>query len=48
MEDAALVDCRLLRYAFLNNNLGGETDLSSVSFHETTRIECRYSSSHRR
>jgi uncharacterized protein YjbI with pentapeptide repeats len=45
MKEAVFVGCRLLRCDFSNDNLGGETDLSTVTFHDTTRIECRYSTS---
>lgn len=45
LTEAIFSNCRLVRCDFSNDNLGGKTDLSSVEFKGTERIECIYEKS---
>jgi fluoroquinolone resistance protein len=42
MTEVIFSKCRLVRCDFSDDNLGGKTDLSSVEFEDTERIECIY------
>src|SRR3989339_2102322 len=42
MNEVLFGDCRLVRCDFSHDNLGGNTDISSVTFHNSQRVECKY------
>jgi len=42
MEECMFVRSTLLRCDFSRDNLGGETDISTVAFTDSVRRECRY------
>jgi len=42
MEEVVFACCRLLRCDFSHDNLGGDTDLAPVVFHECEQKECDY------
>ena len=42
MDEVVFASCRLIRCNFSHDNLGGDTDLSPVTFHNSEQIDCDY------
>jgi uncharacterized protein YjbI with pentapeptide repeats len=40
MDEVVFVGCRLVRCDFSHDNLGGNTDLSQVTFHDSQQTDC--------
>ena len=42
LTEVVFSQCKLTRCDFSHDNLGGDTSLDSVLFHDTERIDCKY------